>query len=117
MKVNPKAVEFSQAAVAELEDILHRRGVDPPTLDRAEWVQHCHDQKLFGVSISGGGIRSATFALGVLQGLEEKKLLSKADYLSTVSWGEYIGSWLQCGLKRAQNYQTLTRKVPCTSHQ
>ena len=112
MKVNPKAVEFSQVAVAELEDILHRRGVDPPTLDRAEWVQHCHDQKLFGVSISGGGIRSATFALGVLQGLEEKKLLSKADYLSTVSGGGYIGSWLQGVLKRDQSYEALTRKVP-----
>ena len=44
--------------------------------------------------ISGGGIRSATFALGALQGLAELDLLEKFDYLSTVSGGGYIGSWL-----------------------
>src|SRR3954465_7508135 len=44
--------------------------------------------------ISGGGIRSATFALGALQGLAEHGLLAQFDYLSTVSGGGYIGSWL-----------------------
>jgi hypothetical protein len=44
--------------------------------------------------ISGGGIRSATFALGVLQGLSHHKLLKEFDYLSTVSGGGYIGSWI-----------------------
>ncbi len=43
---------------------------------------------------SGGGIRSATFCLGVLQGLSHHHLLTKIDYLSTVSGGGYIGSWL-----------------------
>ena len=47
-----------------------------------------------GLAISGGGIRSATFALGVLQGLAKRKFLSKLDYLSTVSGGGYIGAWL-----------------------
>lgn len=44
--------------------------------------------------LSGGGIRSASFALGILQGLARSKLLGKFDYLSTVSGGGYIGSWL-----------------------
>ena len=44
--------------------------------------------------LSGGGIRSATFSLGVLQGLAEKDRLSEYDYLSTVSGGGYIGAWL-----------------------
>src|SRR5215471_4092135 len=44
--------------------------------------------------ISGGGIRSATFALGAIQGLAEKGVLGSFDYLSTVSGGGYIGSWL-----------------------
>ncbi|MBI3819330.1 MAG: patatin-like phospholipase family protein [Planctomycetes bacterium] len=44
--------------------------------------------------LSGGGIRSATFCLGVLQGLATRKLLLQFDYLSTVSGGGYIGSWL-----------------------
>lgn len=44
--------------------------------------------------LSGGGIRSATFALGVIQGLARKNVLGKFDYLSTVSGGGYIGAWL-----------------------
>ena len=43
---------------------------------------------------SGGGIRSATFNLGILQRLAEVGLLEKFDYLSTVSGGGYLGSWL-----------------------
>jgi len=52
------------------------------------------DQSPLGLAISGGGIRSATFALGILQGLAKRKVLSKLSYLSTVSGGGYIGSWL-----------------------
>ncbi len=47
-----------------------------------------------GLAFSGGGIRSATFHLGVLQKLAEYGLLKQFDYLSTVSGGGYIGSWL-----------------------
>src|SRR5262245_8621726 len=35
--------------------------------------------------LSGGGIRSASFALGVLQGLARHGLLGRFHYLSTVS--------------------------------
>ena len=45
--------------------------------------------------LSGGGIRSAAFALGVLQALSRKRLLTQFHYLSTVSGGGYIGGWLQ----------------------
>jgi hypothetical protein len=44
--------------------------------------------------LSGGGIRSASFALGVLQALARHGLLQHFHYLSTVSGGGYIGSWL-----------------------
>ena len=43
--------------------------------------------------LSGGGIRSGTFALGVLQGLARHDLLRHFHYLSTVSGGGYVGSW------------------------
>jgi hypothetical protein len=46
---------------------------------------------LVGLALSGGGIRSATFNLGLLQALARMGLLSKFDYLSTVSGGGYIG--------------------------
>jgi hypothetical protein len=52
------------------------------------------DQPLSALCISGGGIRSATFGLGAIQGLAERGLLGTFDYLSTVSGGGFVGSWL-----------------------
>ncbi|MBZ5703744.1 MAG: patatin-like phospholipase family protein [Acidobacteriia bacterium] len=49
---------------------------------------------LIGLAFSGGGIRSATFNLGVLQALAQAHVLRAFDYVSTVSGGGYIGSWL-----------------------
>ncbi len=59
--------------------------------------------KQAALCISGGGIRSATFALGVLQGLARCGLLGKFHYLSTVSGGGYIGGWLTAWIHRAEN--------------
>ncbi|CAO3409108.1 hypothetical protein [Azospirillum largimobile] len=69
--------------------------------------------------LSGGGIRSASFALGIIQALASwpsrnerhqktcvpppdtrQALLGQFDYLSTVSGGGYIGSWLSAWLTR-----------------
>lgn len=64
--------------------------------------------------LSGGGIRSASFALGVLQALAahprsangspvdkpEASLLAKFHYLSTVSGGGYIGGWFSSWVRR-----------------
>ncbi len=51
------------------------------------------EETLCGLAFSGGGIRSATFNLGVLQALDENKLLGGFDYLATVSGGGYIGGF------------------------
>ena len=47
-----------------------------------------------GLALSGGGIRSATFSLGVLQAFARHGLLRRFDWLSTVSGGGYVGSFL-----------------------
>ena len=47
-----------------------------------------------GLALSGGGIRSATFGLGVVQVLAERGFLKEVDFLSTVSGGGYTGSFL-----------------------
>lgn len=55
-------------------------------------------KNLVGLAFSGGGIRSASFALGVAQALEKNGLLERLHYLSTVSGGGYTGSaitWLR----------------------
>ncbi|HEX8131278.1 MAG TPA: hypothetical protein VF527_19420, partial [Pyrinomonadaceae bacterium] len=55
---------------------------------------------LTGLALSGGGIRSATFCLGLLQGLERQNVLRVFDYLSTVSGGGYMGGWWSAWLAR-----------------
>jgi hypothetical protein len=59
-----------------------------------------NDEKRSALCFSGGGIRSATFCLGVLQGLAKRKQLGQFHYLSTVSGGGYIGSWLSSWIHR-----------------
>ena len=54
---------------------------------------HALAQPRAALCLSGGGIRSGTFALGILQGLARHDLLRHFHYLSTVSGGGYIGSW------------------------
>jgi hypothetical protein len=51
-----------------------------------------------GIALSGGGIRSATFCLGVMQVLAARGLLKGVDFLSTVSGGGYTGSFLTARL-------------------
>ena len=46
----------------------------------------------WGLALSGGGIRSATFCFGVLRELARQGLFHRFDFLSTVSGGGYIGA-------------------------
>lgn len=59
------------------------------------------DLGLVGLALSGGGIRSATFNLGVVQALNERGMLRQVDYVSTVSGGGYLGSCLSSVLNHA----------------
>ena len=52
------------------------------------------DYRLVGLALSGGGVRSATYALGVLQRMAKLGVLKLVDFLSTASGGGYLGaSW------------------------
>jgi hypothetical protein len=81
---------------------------------------------VWGLALSGGGIRSATFCLGVLQALarakrptlkvEEKtdppeSLLPRFDYLSTVSGGGYIGAFFS-SLFQPNRLRADSKKTP-----
>jgi len=54
-----------------------------------------------GLALSGGGIRSASFCLGVMQALNAAGVLKTFDYLSTVSGGGYIGSSMTVAMSAA----------------
>lgn len=66
-------------------------------------------QPLSALCFSGGGIRSATFNLGVLQALARIGLLDRFDYLSSVSGGGYISAWLQGWIHRTAKDRNLSR--------
>lgn len=107
--IKPDAQPFATVRAEELDTIqlLRERRHAPP------------QQKLFGLAISGGGIRSATLSLGILQALAKHGLLKNVDYLSTVSGGGYIGSWLTAWIHRRgidKVVESLNPEPPSTAH-
>ncbi|WP_449433493.1 patatin-like phospholipase family protein [Pseudomonas putida] len=52
------------------------------------------ERRFWGLALSGGGIRSATFCLGVIKALAAQKQLRQFDLMSTVSGGGYAGASL-----------------------
>ncbi len=96
--------EQFQRKLPELEaELAPLRLTDPEEYERrldAERVKmfyawlHGNDVRRSALCFSGGGIRSATFGLGLVQGLARGRLLGQFDFLSTVSGGGYLGSWL-----------------------
>ena len=76
---------------AELEEIQNRRraqNLPTPDLSGPPSVK----KELTGLALSGGGIRSASLSLGVIQSLVKLGYFRSIDYLSTVSGGGYVGS-------------------------
>jgi hypothetical protein len=103
---------FLEVFQAELEEIRARRkqclsderglkdGTEAPAAPSTEL-------NLVGLAFSGGGIRSASFGLGVVQELARRGLLKFVDYLSTVSGGGYLGSCLSSVLADAKSADAL----------
>jgi len=85
-------------AVLQEEAAAIRSGGDP-------------SRPMSALCISGGGIRSATFALGAIQSLAEYGLLGQFDYLSTVSGGGYIGGWLSAWATRANGIENIADRL------
>lgn len=84
-----KALETELQELNEALLVLDAQDADPANCKETKPVQYS------AIALSGGGIRSATFALGVLQAFANRELLKFFDCISTVSGGGYIGSSLQ----------------------
>lgn len=99
MSVHP---DFKSLFIKEQELLSEADKSRPPTKKEIDaespgpagepWVRYTPVERV-GLAFSGGGIRSATFNLGVLKALHELGLLKHIDYLSTVSGGGYVGAW------------------------
>jgi hypothetical protein len=90
---DPATINADEAAEVARRRALHKIDKRPETPDGRNAV---------GLALSGGGIRSATFGLGVVQVLAERGLLKDVDFLSTVSGGGYAGSFLTTRLGNGQ---------------
>lgn len=89
LDIEPGAGPRAQLRTSSTAELLPVTGEMPTA---REWLLD-PPRDLFGLALSGGGIRSATFNLGLLQGLHSVGLLGAFDYLSTVSGGGYIGAF------------------------
>jgi hypothetical protein len=99
----------------------------PPTAPTPEQLltvyQALNADDRWALCLSGGGIRSAAFALGILQRIAALEVTSKRkgeaqgsalkqfEYLSTVSGGGYIGSWLSAWLFQERRREKERRKL------
>ena len=97
-----EGTEFKEVLEDELNllDRLRRPRREGASKKRDSVYLRAHNSDLAGLAFSGGGIRSATFNLGVIQALAHYDFLSRFDYLSTVSGGGFIGGWLSALLDR-----------------
>lgn len=123
-KPEPRSLNLAQILCEEFNQIVpsrpETRGKDRGTgtfqklesENLEEVFEHLHKHELAALCISGGGIRSATFGLGVVQALADRKLLDGFDYLSTVSGGGYLGSWLSAWIFRERLRKGLHDKNP-----
>ena len=103
-----RCVDYKTIEKAELEQIEERRK-KAFKVCKGRWNRNKPD--LVGLALSGGGIRSAMFNLGILRALRRSELLRYVDYMSTVSGGGYIGGlltaqvWKMYGPDRKPNDQ------------
>lgn len=77
---NDRFEKAEKSFTEERDQIYARRGNSTPEIP------------IVGLAMSGGGIRSNAFQLGLLSGLYSKKLLEKIDYFSAVSGGSWAAA-------------------------
>jgi GNAT superfamily N-acetyltransferase len=125
----PGARPSKDDELASFRELLRREGggIFPTPLTRAPDVPVLADNRaadeprvlfraadVIGLALSGGGIRSATFNLGLLEGLHRLNLLPLFDYVSTVSGGGYIGSfWSEWLARQQEKIAAIERSVGC----
>jgi hypothetical protein len=96
----PDVLDTDQALREEYEYFW---GADPDIHTAEDRRRAFYEKSTAALCLSGGGIRSAAFALGVVQALSRKGLLSHFHYMSTVSGGGYCGSFLSRWLREYEH--------------
>ncbi len=93
--------KFDAVFKAELDYVRDRWN---KKLERRSWwrggLKSFSSSELRGLALSGGGIRSASFCMGVVQALHVERIIDRLHYMSTVSGGGFTGSSLTWFLSR-----------------
>ncbi len=94
---------MSQALLQVVDDgPLKLRDVVADEIDyviERRWLMNLSEEHVFGaplsaLCLSGGGVRSATYCLGLLRAFAQAGILKKFDYQSTVSGGGFAGAFI-----------------------
>jgi hypothetical protein len=125
MRDGESADQILCTATVLVEEAEAIRGHQIRTMDLKAIYRELNELDSVALCLSGGGIRSAAFSLGVVQALAStpcvaapigdsakapgssappRKLLERFHYLSTVSGGGYLGSWLSTWLSRDDDH-------------
>ncbi|MEV4777559.1 patatin-like phospholipase family protein [Burkholderia sp. LMU1-1-1.1] len=70
-----------------------------------------NEQERWGLALSGGGVRSATFCYGLITALAKNGVFSRFDYMSTVSGGGYIGTMIGSLAHKSKTAEELEKKL------
>jgi hypothetical protein len=108
------ALPFETFFGSELDEVSRLRNLRGQPIEASllkDPYRRAESMDLAGLALSGGGIRSATFNLGVLQRLANLGVLRDFDYLSTVSGGGYIGSWLTNWIRHSGSVDKVSKRL------
>eukprot|EP00002_Diphylleia_rotans_P039725 TRINITY_DN9283_c0_g1_i1.p1 TRINITY_DN9283_c0_g1~~TRINITY_DN9283_c0_g1_i1.p1 ORF type:complete len:1009 (+),score=195.69 TRINITY_DN9283_c0_g1_i1:43-3069(+) len=88
--------DLDSKSIAKKSDALYSIPVNTKKIQHAysyfiRMLNAGPEVELVGLALSGGGVRSATFNLGLLQAMSHLGILRYVDYVSTVSGGGYTG--------------------------
>lgn len=84
----------TELATERKEESAKRQHDDAKPMAMADLRLRLNRARRSALCLSGGGIRSSSFCLGVMQQLARFKVLDDFSFLSTVSGGGFAGSWL-----------------------
>ena len=94
------------------QDSNYVKEQDKIITDEKTFLDITDSKDVRGLAVSGGGIRSASFGLGIMQALVGNNQLEKIHYLSTVSGGGYLGSALTWALHQYKKSDTTKANFP-----
>jgi hypothetical protein len=108
-----EAASFRCVEATQAGDLAAADAIAQETEPRAIFDKN----NLVGLALSGGGIRSASFCMGVVQQLHVAGVIDRLHYMSTVSGGGYTGSSLSWFLsqpedKEGRRFGTQTDNFP-----